>query len=76
MKTYKGLAKKSATTAAIAERVREFILSILPGAHIILYGSRARGEAGRLSDLGLFDFGGFSGNQGPCAPNQGQTVRC
>ncbi len=50
MKTYKSWQKKTAKTTAVVEIVRDSILSMLPNADIILYGSRARGEANQLSD--------------------------
>nr|MBF0222730.1 nucleotidyltransferase domain-containing protein [Desulfobulbaceae bacterium] len=50
MKTYENWHKKTSKSAAILEKVRDSIRSVIPGAEIILYGSRARGSAEATSD--------------------------
>jgi len=45
--------RKHLAEAAVVERCRDAILTVVPGATIILYGSRARGEAEAESDYDL-----------------------
>ena len=40
-------------TSAIYKTIRETVLSNLPGARVLLFGSRARGEQDRFSDYDL-----------------------
>jgi predicted nucleotidyltransferase len=53
MKTYNEIEQRSPGAARLLRRVQEEIHRIVPGAEIILYGSRARGDAGPLSDWDL-----------------------
>ena len=39
---------------ALLERCRDIVLAIEPGAEVILYGSRVRGDAGSDSDYDIF----------------------
>lgn len=50
MKTYEKWGCKSQETSRLLEEIRDRVHSIIPGADIILYGSRARAEAGFESD--------------------------
>jgi len=50
MNTYKNLQGKSAITQRIIDKVREAVHAIVPNADIILFGSRARGDALDYSD--------------------------
>ena len=50
MISYDNWNQKSRETADFLERVQKEIRSIVPEAEIILYGSRARGDAGQVSD--------------------------
>ncbi|VEN74255.1 conserved hypothetical protein [Candidatus Desulfarcum epimagneticum] len=50
MKPYKNWEKKPGTASDLLEKIRSHIRLIVPNADIILYGSRARDEAGEFSD--------------------------
>ena len=50
MKTFEKWAYKSQETASLLKKVQDKVHSLLPGADIILYGSRARLEADLESD--------------------------
>lgn len=50
MKTFKEWRYKSRETSNLLKKVRKSVHSFLPGADVILYGSRARLEAGLESD--------------------------
>jgi predicted nucleotidyltransferase len=50
MKTYKEWEYKSQKASGLLEKVQDKVHSVLPGADIILYGSRARSEADLESD--------------------------
>jgi len=50
MKTLGPLDDKLRGIESMLKRVQEEVHSVLPGAEIILYGSRARGDAGPVSD--------------------------
>ena len=50
MKSYNTWTKQSSKTKDLLESVRETVHSVLPDSEVILYGSRARGEAEVYSD--------------------------
>ena len=50
MKTFEKWGYKSQETSSLLKKVQDKVHSLLPGADIILYGSRARSEAGSKSD--------------------------
>ena len=50
MKSLSKLKNKSPQTESLLKHVQKAIHSVAPGAEIILYGSRARGDANPLSD--------------------------
>jgi predicted nucleotidyltransferase len=50
MKTFEKWGYKSQETFSLLKKVQDKVHSLLPGADIILYGSRARSEAGSESD--------------------------
>ena len=50
METYDKWQKRSPRADALLKRVRQEVLSIVPEADIVLYGSHGRGEADELSD--------------------------
>ncbi len=53
MISYDNWEKKSFETTNLLRRVQEEVYSVAPDAEIILYGSRARGDAGQISDWDL-----------------------
>lgn len=50
MKSYDNLKKWSRETESLLKRVEKEVHSVVPGAEIILYGSRAREDSGSTSD--------------------------
>lgn len=50
MKPYDGLKEKSPEIESLLKEVQQAIHSVVPGAEVILYGSRARGHASPVSD--------------------------
>lgn len=50
MKPYNDWEKRTSETERLLERVQQEVRSVAPGAEIILYGSRARGDSGPVSD--------------------------
>lgn len=50
MKSYDNLKKWPPETESLLKRVEVEVHSVVPGAEIILYGSRARGDSGSTSD--------------------------
>ena len=50
MKAYEDWEKKSPQSEVLLKQVRQEIVSLVPGAEVILYGSRGRGDADHLSD--------------------------
>lgn len=54
MKTLRRLDNKSPEMETLLKRVQEEVHSVLPGAEIILYGSRARGEKPVQFRTGIF----------------------
>ena len=50
MKSYSDLQNKAPQFETLLKRVRQEVHSVAPGAEIILYGSRARGDASLVSD--------------------------
>lgn len=50
MKTYSDLQDKTPEVEDLLKRVSDEVHSIAPGAKVVLYGSRARGDATSLSD--------------------------
>lgn len=53
MISYSNWPKKSPEASDLLKRIQNVVHSIVPGAEIILYGSRARGDASRISDWDL-----------------------
>lgn len=50
MKSYVNLQKRPRETESLLKRVKQEVHSVISGADIILYGSRARGDADSISD--------------------------
>jgi len=50
MKSYNNIKKWPQADEGLLKQVEKQIHSIVPGAEVILYGSRARGDAGPISD--------------------------
>lgn len=50
MKSHKNIKKLPQADESLLKQVEQQIHSIVPGAEVILYGSRARGDAGPISD--------------------------
>ena len=50
MKSYVNLQKQPRQTESLLKRVKQEVRSVISGAEIILYGSRARGDADSISD--------------------------
>ena len=50
MQSYKNWDKKTADATKILQNVESAVHAVVPGADIVFYGSRARGDADRFSD--------------------------
>lgn len=53
MRRYGNWEKKNPETAKTLQRIKSAVRAVTPKADIVLYGSRARGDAGRSSDWDL-----------------------
>ncbi|MCP4726850.1 MAG: nucleotidyltransferase domain-containing protein [bacterium] len=50
MRSYKDWSRKTSETGYLLDRIQKIVTSIDPGAQVILYGSRARGDSNIGSD--------------------------